>query len=77
MREYRLDYGIIKRATEGNAEAVGEVLKHFDGYINTVARQKIYDGAGNTVGIPREDIQNRLKGKLAYAVLKFKADRIV
>ncbi len=43
-----LPYKIIKSATEGDVDAVYAVLKHYDGYIETLSKRKMYDefGAG-------------------------------
>ena len=38
-----LPFETIKEATQGDVDAVEEVLKHYDGYINNLSRRKMYD----------------------------------
>ena len=38
-----LPFETIKEATKGDVDAVEEVLKHYDGYIDNLSRRKMYD----------------------------------
>ena len=77
MRGRVLDYDVIKRATQGDEFAIADVLKHFEGYIRVLSRRRIYDDRGNDISPCPEETENRLKGKLAFAVKKFDPERIV
>ena len=41
-----LPFETIKEATKGDVDAVEEVLKHYDGYIDNLSRRKMYDEYG-------------------------------
>ena len=70
-----LSYETIKSATEGDVDAVQEVLKHYDGYINTLARRKMYDEYGNVHYCVDKTLRDRLEAKLLKTILEFKIVR--
>jgi hypothetical protein len=77
MQKETLNYRIIKAATEGDENALDSIMKHFEGYMSAIARTKIYDDDGKEIRISKREIHDRLKEKLAFAVRKFDASRIV
>ena len=44
-----LPYKIIKSATEGDVDAVYAVLKHYDGYIETLSKEKCMMNLGRNI----------------------------
>jgi hypothetical protein len=77
MGGYTLDYSVIKRATKGEAEAIFNVLAHFEGYIKALSRTRVRDDRGSDIGLPPpEETENRLKAKLVLAIRKFDTERI-
>lgn len=69
-----LPYKIIKSATEGDVEAVYAVLKHYDGYIETLSKRKMYDEFGQEHYCVDETLKRRLQTKLLIKTLNFKID---
>ena len=69
-----LSYETIKSATEGDVDAVQEVLKHYDSYINTLARRKMYDEYGQIHYCVDETLKRRLQTKLLINTLNFKIE---
>lgn len=65
----------IKRASEGDIQAVNEVLRHYEGYIANLSVRKMYDEYGNVHYCVDETLRRRLETKLIKTVLGFKIVR--
>lgn len=67
MRNKKLiSFEVIEKAVSGEPEAVDTVLRHYTAYIKYLFIHK---------GHINNDTQDRLKAKLAEAILKFRFDR--
>lgn len=67
MRNKKLiPFEVIKKAVAGEPEALDTVLRHYTANIKYLS---MYKGRIN------DDTQDRLKAKLAEAILKFRFDR--
>jgi len=73
QRRQPLPYDVIVQASEGNNEALDTVLKHFDGYINTLATKRLYDEHGNTYLYVDQYRRQRLINKLISKILGYNA----
>ena len=67
-----LPFETIKEATKGDVDAVEEVLKHYDGYIDNLSRRKMYDEYGQIHYCVDETLKRRLQTKLLITTLNFK-----
>jgi len=65
QRKQPLPYDVIVQASEGNSESLDTVLKHFDGYINTLATKRLYDEYGNTYLYVDQYRRQRLIGAMS------------
>ena len=67
-------YSVIANAINGDVNAVNAVLKHYEGYIATLATKQLYDSNGNIYRGVDEDLRRRLETKLITAIVtnKFK-----
>ncbi|MBQ3544641.1 MAG: helix-turn-helix domain-containing protein [Lachnospiraceae bacterium] len=66
-----LPFPVILAASQGDAEAIGKVLEHYDGYIITLSTRTLYDEKGAPHICVDEGIRRRLQTKLIAAVLNF------
>lgn len=67
MRNKKLiPFEVIEKAVAGEPEAVDAVLRHYTVHIKYLSMYK---------GHINDDTQDRLKGKLIEAILKFRFDR--
>ena len=67
MRNKKLiPFEVIEKAVAGEPEAVDEVLQHYTAHIKYLSMDK---------GHINDDTQDRLKARLAEAILKFHFDR--
>jgi len=67
MRNKKLiPFEVIEKAVAGEPEAIDTVLRHYTAHIKYLSMYK-----GNI----NDDTQDRLKAKLAEAILKFRFDR--
>ena len=64
-----LPYHIIELAVYGDVEAINMVLKHYEGYIATLATRRLYDEFGNPQYCVDETLRRRLETKLITKVL--------
>lgn len=67
-----LPYPVIIAATKGDPEAMNIVVKHYESYIASLSMRKLRDERGNTYWGIDEDIRDRLRSRLMWAVLSFK-----
>ena len=65
----------IKRASEGDDQAINEILKHYEGYIANLAIRKMYDEYGAVHFCVDETLRRRLETKLINTIFKFKLVR--
>ena len=70
-----LPFETIKEATKGDVDAVEEVLKHYDGYIDNLSRRKMYDEYGQIHYCVDETLRSRLEEKLIKTTLGFQLVR--
>jgi len=67
MRNKKLiPFEVIEKAVAGEPEAVDEVLQHYTAHIKYLSMYK---------GHINDDTQDRLKARLAEAILKFRFNR--
>ena len=70
-----IQFQIIKRASEGDVQAINEILKHYEGYIAILSIRKMYDEYGVIHFCIDETLRRRLETKLIQTILKFKLVR--
>ena len=70
--EIGLPYPVIVAASNGEVQAMKQVLNYYDGYIISLSKRTLYDEYGNSYICVDESIRQRLQSKLIVAVLKFK-----
>ena len=71
-RKNLLSFQVIVAASNGDVDAINQVLKHYEGYIITLSTRMLYDEYGNPHICVDETIRRRLQTKLIAAVLNFK-----
>ena len=64
-----LPLSVIKAARAGDAEAVERVLRYYEGYINKLCTQTLYDPDGQPHVCVDEYMKHRLENKLIYAIV--------
>ena len=67
--KHLLPFHIIKAASEGDAEAIQAVLKHYEGYIARLSTRKMYDEFGQIHYCVDETLRRRLETKLIAKTL--------
>jgi len=68
-----ISYPVIVLAAGGDVDAINDVLKHYEGYIATLATRRSFDKHGNPHLYVDEGLRRRLETKLITAILKFDA----
>ena len=72
MTDKLLPYEIIVRAVIGDAEAIGEVIKHFDAYINRLSQRPVLSMDNTkTYYLVNEDIKLELYIELIVKLPRF------
>mgnify|MGYP001150563565 FL=1 len=67
--KHLLPFHIIKAASEGDAEAIQAVLKHYESYIAKLSTRKMYDEFGQAHYCVDETLRRRLETKLIAKTL--------
>ena len=60
---------VIEAARAGDAEAVEQVLRYYEGYINKLCTRTVYDESGCPRARLDEHMKSRLENKLIRAIL--------
>ena len=68
-----LPLSVIDIATSGGIDAIHAVLKHYEGYITSLAARKMYDEYGNSFLYIDEGLRRRLETKLIVAMMNVNA----
>lgn len=80
MKKYRrgiknennqVPYLIIKKASEGNIDAIDQILNHYKSYIRRLSTRKVIDEYGHIYYCVDEELQRRLEIRLITLTLKF------
>lgn len=71
QREQLLPFPVIEAASNGDADAINQVLQHYEGYITTLSTRTLYDEYGNPHICVDEGIRRRLQTKLITAIISF------
>lgn len=65
-----LPFPTIKAATQGDPEALTAVLKHFEGYIATLATRTLYDEYGQSYRCLDPELKKRIEAKLIARIMQ-------
>lgn len=63
---------VIKAAIQGNEDAMSQVLKHYDLYIDALSAVKSIDLSGKEISASDQDIKSQLQQQLVQGILKWK-----
>ena len=72
-----LSYDVITAASEGDLDAINQVVNHYRGYITYLSKIDLYDEFGNQYEYFDEEKRQMLEIKLITKSLCFKADQVV
>lgn len=61
---------IIEAARTGDAEAMEQILRHYDGYINKLCLRTIFDERGQARKQVDPYMKGRLQSRLMQAIMK-------
>ena len=72
-QEKLIDYEIVKRASEGDVDAINLVFAHYESYIRKLSLRPYTDELGMTQFFVDYELKNRLETKLLEKILDFEA----
>lgn len=67
-----LPFSLVEQAASGDIEAIDQVLRHYAGYIRTLATRKFYDEYGTPHICVDEEMCKRMEIKLITRILHFR-----
>ncbi len=68
MKENELTYELICAAVKGEEEALNQILRYYDDYINTLATVEEEDANGKPYRYIDDDLKVRIQMKLVQAI---------
>ena len=68
-----IEYEIVKRASEGDVDAINLVFAHYESYIRKLSLRPYTDEFGMTQFFVHYELKNRLETKLLEKILDFEA----
>ena len=75
--EKKLPFTVLKKAVEGNSDAIAHILKHYDGYLNSLSKRSIRTKNGKDCFVIDEDWKAQLQEKIIRAIPRFGLDDIL
>ena len=72
-----LSYDVIAAASEGDLDAINQVVNHYRGYITYLSKINLYDEFGNQYEYFDEEKRQLLEIKLITKILCFRADQVI
>jgi hypothetical protein len=70
-----LSFRLIEAAAGGDAEAINQVLKHYEGYITALSSKRLYDEDGRAYLAVDEETRRTLETKLIVKIMQFDMTR--
>ena len=67
-----LPFPVIAAATNGNVDAINDVVKYYAAYIAALSTRQLYDENGTPVLCVDEEMRRRLETRLITRILNFK-----
>ena len=68
-----LPFSVIKAASGGDVSAINKVLKHYEGYIISLSKRRLYDEYGNMRLFVDNELRRTLEIRLIVKILRFNA----
>ncbi len=68
-RESLVPYKTILEAKRGNPDAMDEILRHYEQYIDYNSYREVYNGSETHYICVDEEIKSRIKAKLIYKII--------
>lgn len=72
-----LPYEVIAAASEGDLDAINQVVNHYRGYITYLSKIDLYDEFGNHYEYIDDEKRQLLEIKLITKILDFRAEQVV
>ena len=72
-QEKLIEYEIVKRASEGDVDAINLIFAHYESYIRKLSLRPYTDEFGMTQFFVDYELKNRLEAKLLEKILDFEA----
>jgi len=64
-------FSIIVKATDGNAEAINQIIRHYRGYMTKRSLRMMKDEYGNQSMVVDEVLRGRMETRLITKILSF------
>ena len=66
----RIPYATIVAAKSGDAEAMSEILRHYERYIIIHSMRVLYDEHGNHYEVLDHELRQRIETKLIFQIIR-------
>lgn len=67
-------FSTIRMASDGNNEAIGKILEHYNAYISKVCLRPFYDEYGGVQIVVDRELKGRIKTAITKTILKFEME---
>lgn len=67
----RVPFPLIVKATDGDVEAINQIVKHYRGYTSKRSLRRMTDEYGNSHMVIDETLSGRMETKLITKILAF------
>lgn len=69
-KDYRFPFPVVTAAVRGDSEAIENIWRSFEPYINTLCARSYQDAYGNVAYMIDQDMKDYMKAQLAIAIVK-------
>lgn len=71
MEFKKVPFALIVAASDGDEEAIRQVLDFYDGYISKLSLHPLYDEYGNVYMVVDNELKGRIQSALINMILNF------
>ena len=64
----------IRKASDGDSEAIGKILEHYNAYISKACLRPFYDEYGGVQIVVDRELKGRIQTTIARVILKFEME---
>lgn len=71
MEFKKVPFALIVTASDGDEEAIPQILEFYDGYISKLSLRPLYDEYGNVYMVVDNELKGRIQSALINMILNF------
>lgn len=72
MNNIKIPFALVVAGSDGDTEAIQQILDSYDGYISKLSLRRLYDECGNVHMVIDEELKGKIQNAVIQMILNFK-----